>query len=347
MAAIIKAVDDYQDLIRLSISYPGNDHRLGSGEAPPAVISIFVGEELEAIIKSIVDGKSYKGEKAPVMDLGVPMIPTFRKDTTDRNRTSPFAFTGNKFEFRMVGSSQNVSMPNIVLNTAVAESFRQFADALDGAEDLDAAIAELLRNTFKEHSRILFDGNGYSDEWEKEAESRGLLNLKRSVDAYKRFSLPKNVELFKTHGVMNENEIKSREEILFETYSKIINIESRTMIEMISRDVIPSVNAYISELADAAGAKMAVLAGVDCSVEKELISTLSDLNAKTFKALDVLRREESAAAKTEDVVERAEAYCYKVLDAMASLRESVDAMEELTSSDYWPYPTYGDMLFKL
>ena len=347
LAAIIKAVDDYQDLIRLSISYPGNDHRLGSGEAPPAVISIFVGEELEAIIKAIVDGKTYKGEKAPVMDLGIPMIPTFRKDTTDRNRTSPFAFTGNKFEFRMVGSSQNISMPNIVLNTAVAESFKQFADALEGTSDIDAAVAALMRDTFKKHGRILFDGNGYSDAWEKEAESRGLLNLKRSVDAYKRFSLPKNVELFKTHGVMNEVEIRSREEILFETYSKIINIEALTMIEMISRDVIPSVNSYVAELADAAGAKLAVIADVDCSVEKDLITKLSALNAKTYTALAKLRAAEHAATATANVIERAEKYCYDVLPAMSELRESVDAMENLVSSDYWPYPTYGDMLFKL
>ena len=347
LAAIIKAVDDYQDLIRLSISYPGNDHRLGSGEAPPAVISIFVGEELEAIIKAIVDGKTYKGEKAPVMDLGIPMIPTFRKDTTDRNRTSPFAFTGNKFEFRMVGSSQNVSMPNIVLNTAVAESFRQFADALEGTKDLDAAVAALMRDTFKKHARILFDGNGYSDAWEKEAEARGLLNLKRSVDAYKRFSLPKNVDLFKTHGVMSEAEIRSREEILFETYSKIINIEALTMIEMISRDVIPSVNSYVAELADAAGAKLAVIADVDCSVEKDLITKLSVLNAKTYTALAKLRGAERAAAATANVIERAEKYCYEVLPAMTELRESVDDMETLVASDYWPYPTYGDMLFKL
>ena len=347
LAAIIKAVDDYQDMIRLSISYPGNDHRLGSDEAPPAIISIFVGEELEAIIQSIIDGKEYKGVKAPVMDLGIPSVPTFRKDTTDRNRTSPFAFTGNKFEFRMVGSSQNISMPNIVLNTAVAESFRQFADKLEGVDDIDSAVSELMRETFSKHARILFNGNGYSDEWEKEAEKRGLLNLKRSVDAYKRFTLPKNIALFGEHGVMNETEIKSREEILFESYSKIINIEALTMIEMVSRDVIPSVNAYIAELADAAAAKMSVLPDVDCSVEKDLISKLSSLNAKTYKALEKLRKEELKAAKIDNFTERAESYCYKVLDAMDALRESVDAMEVLTSSDYWPYPTYGDMLFKL
>ena len=247
----------------------------------------------------------------------------------------------------MVGSSQNISMPNIVLNTAVAESFRQFADKLEGVDDIDSAVSELMRETFSKHARILFNGNGYSDEWEKEAEKRGLLNLKRSVDAYKRFTLPKNIALFGEHGVMNETEIKSREEILFESYSKIINIEALTMIEMVSRDVIPSVNAYIAELADAAAAKMSVLPDVDCSVEKDLISKLSSLNAKTYKALEKLRKEELKAAKIDNFTERAESYCYKVLDAMDALRESVDAMEVLTSSDYWPYPTYGDMLFKL
>ncbi len=347
LAAIIKAVDDYQDLMRISVAHAGNDHRLGAGEAPPAIISIFVGEELEQIIKSIVDGRAYKGAKAGIMDLGIPTVPTFRKDTTDRNRTSPFAFTGNKFEFRMLGSSQNVAMPNIVLNTAVAESFKQFADVLEGAEDFDTAVAKLIKDTFSAHMRILFDGNGYSEEWEKEAEKRGLLNLKTSVDAYKQFNAEKNVKLFIDHGVMSEVEINSREEIYFENYSKIVNIEALTMIEMAMRDIIPAVNAYVTEIADTAGAKKAILPDIDISVETDLMTKLSQLNAKAYAAVEKLKKEESRAAKITDAVKRAEAYCDKVIPAMNALRSYVDAMEPLTATEYWPLPTYGEMMFNV
>ena len=347
LAAIVKAVDDYQDLMRISVAYAGNDHRLGSNEAPPAIVSIFVGEEIEDIINSIIDGKTYKAAKAGIMDLGVPTVPTFRKDTTDRNRTSPFAFTGNKFEFRMLGSSQNIAMPNIVLNTAVAESFRQFADVLEAAEDFDAAVSKLLKDTFTAHKRILFDGNGYSDEWEKEAEKRGLLNLKTSVDAYKCFNAPKNVKLFTDHGVMSEVEINSREEIYFENYAKIVNIEALTMIEMAMKDIVPAVNAYIAEVADTAGAKLAVMPEVDVSVEKDIITKLSALNAKAYREIGELKYAEMDAAKTADAVERAEKYCNNVLPAMKTLRETVDAMEPLTASEYWPLPTYGDLMFNV
>ncbi|MBE6578042.1 MAG: glutamine synthetase type III [Ruminococcaceae bacterium] len=347
LAAIIKAVDDYQDLMRISVSHAGNDHRLGANEAPPAIVSIFVGEELEQIIDAIVDGKTYVGAKAGIMDLGIPTVPTFRKDTTDRNRTSPFAFTGNKFEFRMVGSSQNIAMPNIVLNTAVAESFKQFADVLEAADDFDAAVAKLIKDTFTEHRRILFDGNGYSEEWEKEAERRGLLNLKTSVDAYKQFNAPKNVKLFLDHGVMNEVEINSREEIYFENYAKIVNIEALTMIEMASRDIIPAVNAYVAEVADTMGAKLAVLPDINVSVEKDIITKLSELNSKAYVALDELKKAEAKAAKLADAVKRAEAYCYEVIPAMEKLRSYVDAMEPITASEYWPLPTYGDLMFNV
>ena len=347
LAAVVKAVDDYQDLMRLSVAHPGNDHRLGADEAPPAIVSIFVGEELQQIIKSIVDGTAYKSEKAGIMDLGVPTVPTFRKDTTDRNRTSPFAFTGNKFEFRMVGSSQNIAMPNIVLNTAVAESFRQFADILEGAEDFDVALTCLMKDTFAQHSRILFDGNGYSKEWEKEAQRRGLLNLKTSVDAYKCFNHPKNVKLFKEHGVMNEIEINSREEIYFENYSKIINIEALTMIEMACRDIIPAVNAYISDVASGMSAKLSVIPDIDVSVERDIITRLSTLNAKAYADVEKLKKEESEAAKIVGAVERAEAYCDKVLPAMEKLRSHIDKMETMTASEYWPFPTYGDLMFRV
>ena len=346
LAAIIKAVDDYQDLLRLSVAHAGNDHRLGAAEAPPAIVSIFVGEELEQIIDSIINGTVYKESKAGMMDLGIPSIPTFRKDTTDRNRTSPFAFTGNKFEFRMLGSSQNIALPNVVLNTAVAESFRQFADTLEGAEDFNAAVAKLIKDTFAAHRRILFDGNGYSYEWEKEAERRGLLNLKSSVEAFKCFNLPKNVELFERHGVMNEIEINSREEILFENYSKVINIEALTMIEMASRDIIPAVNAYMSAVAIGANAKEKLIPG-SCSVERDILEKLSDLCYKAYHTLEKLKTVEKLAAAIENEVARAQAYQDSVIPAMNSLREFVDRMEELTSSEYWPLPTYGDMMFNV
>ena len=346
LAAIVKAVDDYQDLLRLSVAHAGNDHRLGAAEAPPAIVSIFVGEELEQIIDSIISGTAYKGAKAGMMDLGIPSIPVFRKDTTDRNRTSPFAFTGNKFEFRMLGSSQNIALPNVVLNTAVAESFRQFADTLEGAQSFENAVAELIKDTFKKHRRILFDGNGYSYEWEREAEKRGLLNLKNSVDAFKCFNLPKNIELFSRHGVMSEVEINSREDILFENYSKIINIEALTMIEMASRDIIPAVNKYVGDVAAGANAKEKLIPG-SCAVERDIVQKLSELNYKAYHTLTKLEVNEKIAAAIPDNVARAEAYRDTVLPMMNRLRGFVDEMELLTSSEYWPLPSYGDMMFKV
>ncbi len=347
LAAIVKAVDDYQDLMRISVAHAGNDHRLGAHEAPPAIVSIFLGEELEQIIRSIVDGVVYEGVRAGVMDLGIPSIPTFRKDTTDRNRTSPFAFTGNKFEFRMLGSSQNIAMPNIVLNTAVAESFKQFADVLEDAEDFDETVAKLIKDTFTAHERIIFDGNGYSDEWTKEAEQRGLLNLVSSVDAYQCFNTPKNVKLFASHGVMNQTEINSRTEILFENYAKTVNIEALTMIEMASRDILPAVTAYMGEVANTVAAKLSVLPTLNCTPERELLTKLSDLNASAYAHLEDLKKAEEKASSTEGYAEQAEAYRDWVIPAMEKLRADVDAMEALTASDFWPMPTYGDMLFRI
>ena len=347
LAAIVKAVDDYQDLMRLSVAYAGNDHRLGAGEAPPAIISIFLGEELDAIIDSIVEGTDYKGAKAPMMNLGIPSIPVFRKDTTDRNRTSPFAFTGNKFEFRMPGASQNVAMPNTVLNTAVAESFRLFADELEGAKDFHAALSELLRRTFRDHKRILFDGNGYSEEWKQEAKRRGLLNLENSVEAYKTFLADKNIELFARHGVMNRVEMQSREEIYFENYAKVINIEALTMIEMASRSYIPAVEAYIGDLSKTLKTKLAVCPDASCKTEKTLIETLSAWNDEAFDALENLKTLTSSAASNADVKKRAEDFCYRVIPAMKRLRVAVDQMESLTSSDRWPFPSYSELMFKI
>ena len=347
LAAIIKAVDDYQDLMRISVSHPGNDHRLGANEAPPAIVSIFLGEELDQIIKAIIDERAYEGVREGIMDLGIPSIPTFRKDTTDRNRTSPFAFTGNKFEFRMVGSSQNIAMPNTVLNTAVAESFRQFADILENAEDFDVAVGKLLRDTFSAHRRIIFDGNGYSEEWEKEAARRGLLNLRTSVDAFKTFNDEKNVTLFSTHGVMSRVELQSRQEILYENYSKIINIEALTMIDMASRDIIPAVNSYIGEVANTAASKMSVLPIVNCTVEKDLIEKLSELNATAYRCVAELRNADKEATSISDVEKRAEACRDKVIPAMNALRAAVDEMEAMTSSEYWPMPSYRDLMFNI
>ncbi len=347
LAAIVKAVDDYQDLMRISVAFAGNDHRLGANEAPPAIVSIFVGEDIETIIESIVKGTSYEGKKASVMDLGIPSVPTFRKDTTDRNRTSPFAFTGNKFEFRMLGSSQNIAMPNVVLNTAVAESFKQFADYLEAEDDFNAAVASLIRDTFTAHKRIIFDGNGYSDEWREEAQRRGLLNLTTSVDAYKHFANAKNVELFERHGVMSAVEVKSRQEILFENFSKIVNIEALTMIEMATRDIIPAVNSYIADVADTAAVKMSVIGNINCSVERDIITKLSAINAKAYEALGRLKKCEAEATSMIDSVARAECYVSKVIPAMEELRSYVDEMEVLTASDFWPLPSYGDMMFRV
>ena len=347
LAAIIQAVDDYQDLMRVSVAYAGNDHRLGAGEAPPAIVSLFVGEDLGALIESIVDGTAYKGTKAAMMDLGIPSVPVFRKDTTDRNRTSPFAFTGNKFEFRMVGASQNIALPNTVLNTAVAESLRQFADRLEEADNVESAAAQLIKDTLTAHKRILFDGNGYSDEWEAEAKRRGLLNLRTSVDAYKTFMDEKNVRLFSSLGVMSESEMRSREEIYFENYAKVVNIEALTMVVMASRDYIPAAEAYIGRLADTATKKRAISPTLTCALEEDLIRRLSSLSYEAYCAVEELKSAETAAAAIPDARTRAERYCDVVIPLMQRLRRAVDGMEVLTAGQLWPVPTYGDLMFRV
>ncbi len=347
LAAILQAVDNYQDLLRVSVAYAGNDHRLGANEAPPAIISVFLGEELRNLIDSIIDGTAYRGAEKAMMDLGIPSVPVFRKDTTDRNRTSPFAFTGNKFEFRMLGSSQNIALPNTVLNTAVAESFRQFADRLEKAEDTDAEIACLIKEAFTAHKRIVFDGNGYSEEWEKEAKRRGLLNLRNSVDAYRTFMAEKNVRLFSSLGVMSETEMRSREEIYFENYAKIINIEALTMLVMANREYIPAAQAYIAFVSDAALKRRELLGEDPCTVEKTIVRRLSALIAKAYHAAEQLREEETAAASVAEPEARAEYYCNRVLPLMGELRSAVDGMEVLVASERWPVPTYGDMMFRV
>lgn len=351
LAGVIHAVDEYQDLLRLSVATPGNDHRLGGHEAPPAIVSMFIGEELEAVLDAIASGEHYVGKRAGRMDLGISSIPTFRKDTTDRNRTSPFAFTGNKFEFRMPGSSANIALPNIVLNTAVAEVFRRFADRLEAVpkKDLNNAVNDLIRETILAHRRIIFSGNGYSAEWEAEAARRGLSNIRKAVDAFPAFTTSESIKLFTDHAVMSEAELVSRVEIMYENYSKVTNIEALTMIEMASRDIIPAVNAYIAKVAGAAKIKREVCPSVSCMVEEDIITKLSGLNEQAYLALRRLKEVETKAAvvASEGASALAKHYLHEVVPCMEELREYVDAMEQMTDSADWPMPTYGDLMFRI
>ena len=347
LAAIVKAVDEYQDLMRLSVASAGNDHRLGANEAPPAIVSMFVGEELEEIIDSIVNDHAYVKKAGGKMNLGISSIPVFEKDTTDRNRTSPFAFTGNKFEFRMLGSSQNIAMPNVILNTAVAKEFREFADAIEASAEKTATIASIIKKTFTEHHRVIFNGDGYSAEWPAEAEKRGLLNLKTSVDAFGVLSAPKNVALFTEFGVFSASEIEAREEILFENYAKTVNIEARTMIDMANKTYLPAVEKYISDLALTAKRKKEVMGDDACiSTEKDLIGKLSALVADTYTGAAAVRTAADKALAIADMAAQARAFCYEVIPAMTSLRASVDAMEESVGADCWPVPTCGELTYR-
>ena len=346
LSAVIKAVDDYQDLLRISAATAGNDCRLGGHEAPPSVISVFLGDELDALVHSIIDGSAYSKKSSKYMSFGVSTVPSIRRDTTDRNRTSPFAFTGNKFEFRMIGSSQNIALANIVLNTAVAASLREFADKLEGADDFEAALEALIADTLREHQRILFLGNSYSKEWEREAAARGLSNYKNSPEAYAHFTDPKNVELFTSFGVMNETEMRSRREILFESYRKIKNIEARTMVEMTLRDFIPAVSAYIGALSDSVVSRRAVSGSVTAVAECDIIEKLSDLVSKAYAAARELERAEMNAAK-KDAEDASHYYVKTVIPKMDMLRRIVDEMEVITAREYWPVPTYGDILFSV
>ena len=347
LAAVIRAVDEYQDLLRISAATAGNDCRLGGCEAPPAIVSIFLGDELETIVNSIIDGSSYSGKGTKYMSFGVPSVPAIRWDNTDRNRTSPFAFTGNKFEFRMVGSSQNIALANIVINTAVAESLKKFADVLESAENFEASLTKLIADTFKKHKRILFSGNSYSKEWEEEAKERGLYNFKSAPEAYAHFTDGKNVKLFSRFGVMSETEMKSRREIFFENYRKAKNVEARTMLEMTIRDIIPAVSAYIGKLSEAVVAKKSVSASINADCEIELIETLSDLLAKTYSAHKELERVENLAVKKTADEEAAFYYMTHVIPKMEHLRKVVDSMEVLCAREYWPMPTYGDITFRV
>ena len=348
LCAVIKAVDDYQDLLRVSIASAGNDHRLGAQEAPPAIVSMFLGEELTEILESIEKGEDYEGSKEKeLLKVGVHVLPRFPKDTTDRNRTSPFAFTGNKFEFRMLGSSASVAGPNTTLNTAVAEVLSQFADELEGADNFESALHNLIRRVIKNHKRIIFNGNGYDDAWVEEAERRGLLNLRTTPECLPYMLHDKNVELYKKHKVYSEAEIKAHYEIKNEKYCKYLNIEVLTMIDMTKKDILPCVSRQIHELSDTLIAKKNAIAGIDASYEETVITKLSVL---TKTAFDVVRQleENSKIVKTIDESDAASFY-YKnnIIPLMVELRNAVDEMETLCPSDKWCYPSYGDLLFSV
>ncbi len=351
LAAVIKAVDDYQDLIRLSAATPGNDHRLGADEAPPAIVSIFLGDELEELIDAIADDSDYIDKAKKTMDLGVPSVPTFRYDSTDRNRTSPFAFTGNKFEFRMVGSSQNIAMANVMINTAVAKVCKDFANELEGSNDIENAAKALIKKTFKEHRRIIFSGNGYSSKWPIEAEKRGLLNIKTSVDAFSCLTKQKNIDLFTEFGVMSEVELRAREDILCENYSKVIDIEAKTMVDIANKKIIPAVEEYIGQLAEIANNKIKILDNASgAHLEKTIILKLSSLNSKAYELADKLAAAANSAyaerAKTRKYMDSALAYKNNVIPLMTKLRETVDEMEGIVPSKLWPLPSYGEMTMK-
>ena len=345
LAAVIKAVDDYQDLLRISAATAGNDCRLGGDEAPPAIISIFLGDELDNLVRAIIEGRELCKCDKKYMSLGIPSVPAIRIDNTDRNRTSPFAFTGNKFEFRMVGSSQNIALANIVLNTAVAKSFSDFADVLEAASDFDSEVDRLICETLKAHSRILFSGNSYSSEWELEAAKRGLSNFKTSPEAYAHFDDEANVLLFEKFGVMSRTEIRSRREIFFESYRKIKNIEARTMLEMTMRDYIPAVSAYLGRLSSEISSLVAVIPDACVEERRAHADTLSKLLSKTYLEYYELERVENFAVALTDVEEAANYYKDMVIPAMDKLRAAVDAMEVLCAREFWPVPTYGDMTF--
>ena len=344
LSAVVQAVDDYQDLLRVSVASAGNDHRLGGNEAPPAIISMFLGDDLTRVVDSIISGVPLDARKASVLELGANVLPSFQQDNTDRNRTSPFAFTGNKFEFRMTGSEQSIGDACFVLNTIVAESLEQYADKLEGVEDFDKAVDELIKDVLTKHQRIIFNGDGYEEEWVAEAEKRGLLNLTSTVAAAPYLAAKKNIELFKKHGIFSEVESMARYEIKLEEYSKIINIEALTMIDMAKKDIAPAVSAYSSELASTALTKKEL--GVNAKAELEVLTKISDLAAVLNDKIATL---ESAVIKAGEfeLKEQADFFHDTVIPAMNELRLVADELETLTAEAYWPFPGYGDLLFSV
>ena len=345
LAAVIKAVDEYADLLRTSVATPGNDHRLGANEAPPAIISIFVGEELEAVIDAIASDSPYAGPTKMKMDLGVDVLPKFSKDTTDRNRTSPFAFTGNKFEFRMPGSSQNLSDCDTILNTAVAKELKGYADELEGAEDFTSAAIALVKRTIRDHRRVIFNGNGYTAEWEAEAAKRGLPNMKNTPAALPALIDPKNIALMEEFGVLTKVEMHSRYEVELEHYSKVINIEALTMLEMARKQLLPAVNSYMSEVANTAASKLAVSENISVRSETKTLTKLSADADAMSDAVDTLQDAVDASKALPTEAEKAVAFHDNVLPAMDALRAAADDAETICGEDYWPLPSYSKMLY--
>ena len=345
LAAVIKAVDEYADLLRTSVATPGNDHRLGANEAPPAIISIFVGEELEAVIDAIASDSPYAGPTKMKMDLGVDVLPKFSKDTTDRNRTSPFAFTGNKFEFRMPGSAENLSDCNTILNTAVAKELKGYADELEGAEDFTSAAIALVKRTIRDHRRVIFNGNGYTAEWEEEAARRGLPNKKNTPAALPALVDPKNIRLMEDFGVLTKVEMESRYEVEMEHYAKIINIEALTMLEMARKQLLPAVNSYMSEVANTAATKLAVSEALSVRSETKTLTKLSADADAMSDAIDVLQDVVDAAEALTSESEKAVAFHDNVIPAMDALRAAADDAETICGEDYWPLPSYSKMLY--
>ena len=344
LVAVIKAIDEYQDLMRVSVASAGNDHRLGANEAPPAIVSMFLGDELTEILEGLVSGKAVNGKGKVQMELGVHVLPAFPKDTTDRNRTSPFAFTGNKFEFRMLGSSFSVAGPNIVLNTIVAKELRGFYEVLKDAQDFNSAVTELVRKTYSEHRRIVFNGNNYAPEWVTEAEKRGLLNLKSSPDAYDAFIAPKNIELFSEFGIFNSVEMHSRYEILNEEYYKTIHIEAMTLIDMVNRQVLPACMKYAGEVAASVAAKKSVIPTLECRSESALITEVTALIDKLEGAVTELEKTVSLSAEYTGS-DLAHYSRNAIIPAMDAVRDFADSLELIVDQKDWPYPTYGEMLF--
>ena len=345
LVAVIKAVDEYQDLLRISVATAGNDHRLGANEAPPAVISIFLGEELEAVLKAIETDTAYEGSKKAKMQLGVDILPEFKKDATDRNRTSPFAFTGNKFEFRMLGSSNSIACANIMLNAAVAEILEEFADKLEKESDFESALHELIKTTIKEHKRIIFGGNGYGDEWMEEAAKRGLSNLKTTADCMPHLLDKKNADMLIEQKVYTMPELESRYEIMLENYVKTVNIEALTMIDMAKKEILPAIEKYVSELVSVAVKKAKLDAAIQSGYESSVIKKLSALEDMIYTRCEDLEKSAATLKGIEDITKQSEFVRDDVLAKMAALRVAADEAETLTDSNYWPFPTYGDLLF--
>lgn len=346
LTAVIKAVDDYQDLLRISVADAGNDHRLGANEAPPAIISIFLGDQLEAILSSIVNSSEYTSAGTIRLDSGVDVVPTFPKDTTDRNRTSPFAFTGNKFEFRMLGSSSSISCTNIMLNTIVAETLKGFADKLEKAPDFRKALDALIKDTLTAHKRIVFNGNGYSDEWVVEAEKRGLLNLTSTTDALPYYISEKNIKLFEDNNIYTKTEVVSRYEILLENYTKVVNIEALTMLDMLKKQILPASYKFMKDLSDTIISKKAV-GGIAFTAEEATLKSVADLTNNLYTATEKIDTLVKEAASKEEPLDLAKFYGHEILDAMNAARAIADELETKEGKDYWPIPSYSDLIFRV